>query len=71
MILLGLGSNLSSSFGDRFKNIDLAKYFDNYISFRENLKKLLGREIDLVEEQTLKNPILKKSIDKNKELVYG
>ena len=24
MILLGLGSNLSSSFGDRFKNIDLA-----------------------------------------------
>ena len=24
MILLGLGSNLSSSFGNRFKNIDLA-----------------------------------------------
>ena len=24
MILLGLGSNLSSSFGDRFENIDLA-----------------------------------------------
>ena len=24
MILLGLGSNLSSSYGDRFKNIDMA-----------------------------------------------
>ena len=24
MILLGLGSNLSSSFGDRFQNIDMA-----------------------------------------------
>ncbi|SVE29398.1 uncharacterized protein METZ01_LOCUS482252, partial [marine metagenome] len=24
MIILGLGSNLHSSFGDRFKNIDLA-----------------------------------------------
>ena len=24
MILLGIGSNLSSSFGDRFENIDLA-----------------------------------------------
>ena len=24
MILLGIGSNLSSTFGDRFKNIDLA-----------------------------------------------
>ena len=27
MILLGLGSNLSSTYGDRFKNIDLAIYF--------------------------------------------
>ena len=31
MILLGLGSNLSSSFGDRFKNIDLAiSAFESY-----------------------------------------
>ena len=31
MILLGLGSNLSSSFGDRFKNIDLAiQAFNGY-----------------------------------------
>lgn len=31
MILLGLGSNLSSSFGDRFKNIDLAiSYLEKY-----------------------------------------
>lgn len=73
------GSALNSNFNAqsdidflvKFKPIDLAKYFDNYINFKENLKKLLGREIDLVEEQTLKNPILKNSIDKNKELVYG
>ena len=31
MILLGLGSNLPSSFGDRFKNIDLAvSYLQEY-----------------------------------------
>ena len=31
MILLGLGSNLPSSFGDRFKNIDLAiSYLKKY-----------------------------------------
>ena len=31
MILLGIGSNLSSSFGDRFKNIDLAvSYLQKY-----------------------------------------
>ena len=77
MYLFGsaLNSNFSSQsdvdFLVKFKPIDLAKYFDNYTSFRENLKKLLGREIDLVEEQTLKNPILKKSIDKTKELIYG
>ena len=77
MYLFGsaLNSNFSSQsdidFLVKFKPIDLAKYFDNYTNFRDNLKKILGREIDLVEEQTLKNPILKRSIDKNKELVYG
>ena len=31
MLLLGLGSNLASSFGDRFKNIDLAiSHFESY-----------------------------------------
>jgi len=31
MVILGLGSNLSSSFGDRFKNIEIAiSYLDKY-----------------------------------------
>ena len=31
MIILGIGSNLSSSFGDRFENINLALlYLENY-----------------------------------------
>lgn len=55
----------------KFKPIDLAKYFENYMDFKENLKKLFGREVDLVEEQALKNPILINSINKSKELVYG
>jgi predicted nucleotidyltransferase len=41
------------------------------MNFKENLKKLLGRDIDLLEEQTLKNPILINSINKTKELIYG
>ena len=73
------GSALNSNFNSnsdidflvKFKPIDLAKYFENYINFKENLKKLLGREIDLVEQQTLKNPILISSIEKNKQLIYG
>lgn len=54
-----------------FKPIDLKNYFDNYLGFKEKLKTLLGREIDLVEEQALRNPILIKSINNSKELVYG
>jgi predicted nucleotidyltransferase len=55
----------------KFRNIDLEKYFDNYISLKEKLKNIFKRDVDLVEEQTLKNPILIKSINKNKELIYG
>lgn len=55
----------------KFKPIQLAEYFDNYMAFRQKLKELLGRNVDLLEEQTLKNPILINSINKNKELIYG
>lgn len=55
----------------KFKSIDLAHYFENYMNFKENLKNLLGREIDLLMEQTLKNSILIKSINEFKELIYG
>lgn len=55
----------------KFKAIDLVKYFDNYIGLKEKLEKLFERKVDLIEEQTLKNPILINSINKSKELVYG
>jgi len=55
----------------KFKSIELSKYFDNYMDLKENLEKLFGREVDLVEEQTLRNPILINSINKSKELIYG
>ncbi|AFL80798.1 putative nucleotidyltransferase [Aequorivita sublithincola DSM 14238] len=55
----------------RFKKFDLAGYFENYMSFKEELGKLLNREIDLVEEQTLKNPVLIESIENSKQLIYG
>ncbi len=73
------GSVLTPNFGNhsdidflvKFKDIDLSTYFDNYMNFKLNLENLFGREVDLVEEQTLKNPILINSINKSKELVYG
>ena len=73
------GSALNSNFDAKsdidflvkFKPIELSKYFDNYIDLKESLKRLFGREIDLVEEQALKNPILIQSINRTKALVYG
>ena len=64
-------SNSDIDFLVRFKSIDLAGYFSNYMNFKESLKNQLGREIDLVEEQALKNPIFINSINRNKELIYG
>lgn len=73
------GSALNSNFNKKsdidllvkFKSIELSRYFDNYMDFKNNLEKLFGREVDLVEEQTLRNPILINSINKSKELIYG
>lgn len=55
----------------KFKTFDLKDYFINYLDLKEQLKNLFEREIDLVEEQTLKNPYLINSINKNKSLIYG
>ncbi len=73
------GSALTPDFTDksdldflvRFKPIELSGYFENYMDFKESLESLFNREVDLLEEQTLKNPILIRSINKSKELIYG
>lgn len=73
------GSAVTSNFNDKsdidllvkFKPFEIAHYFDNYMNFKKNLESLFGRDVDLLEEQTLKNPILIKSINQSKELIYG
>jgi predicted nucleotidyltransferase len=73
------GSATTSSFNEKsdidflvkFKPFDLKLYFLNYTDLKNKLKNLLHRDIDLVEEQTLKNPYLIHSIEENKELIYG
>ena len=36
-----------------------------------SLQDLFGREVDLVEEQTIRNPYFRKSVDSTKQLIYG
>ena len=54
-----------------FNKKEVEDYFDNYFDFKYSLEELLGREIDLLEEQTIKNPYLKKNVDATKTLIYG
>jgi len=53
-----------------FENVDILEYADNYFDFKEKLEKLLGREIDLLENQAIRNPIFRKIVDRDKKIVY-
>ena len=73
------GSILGSSFNEksdidflvRFKNIELLKYADNYFDLKFSLENLLNRPVDLLEEQSLKNPFFLDAINESKKLIYG
>lgn len=73
------GSILTDRFNDdsdvglvvSFNKAEVSDYFDNYFDFKYALEELFGREVDLLEEQTIKNPYLKKNVDATKALIYG
>lgn len=77
--LFVFGSVLTNRFNDDsdvdlvvdFNKAEVEDYFDNYFDFKYSLQDLLGREIDLLEEQTIRNPYLKKNVDSTKMLIYG
>ena len=73
------GSILTDRFNDdsdvdlvvSFNKAEVSDYFDNYFDFKYSLEELLGRDVDLLEEQTIKNPYLKRNVDATKALIYG
>ena len=73
------GSILTDNFNDKsdidfliqFYDVELMNYFDNYMDFKESLEKLFNRNVDLVENQSIKNPIFRKVVDNQKQLIYG
>ncbi len=54
-----------------FTDVDLYGYADNFFELKESLEKLLGRQVDLLEDKAIKNPYLRQSIDSSKKLIYG
>ena len=56
--------------------VDIAKndpflYSDKYFNLKEQLEKICNRQVDLLEQKTIRNPFLKKEIDQTKILIYG
>ena len=77
--LFVFGSVLTNRFNEK-SDIDLVvnfdkdkveDYFENYFDFKYALEEIFGRKVDLLEEQTIKNPYLKENIDTTKMLIYG
>ena len=72
------GSVLSDNFKDssdidmliQFYQVDLMEYFDNYMDLKEKLEKLFNRPVDLVENQAIRNPVFRKVVDREKQLIY-
>jgi len=72
------GSVLTDKFNDtsdidilvQFGQVELLEYFDNYMDFKEELEKLLNRTVDIVENQAIRNPIFRRIIDREKQLIY-
>lgn len=73
------GSVLTDRFNDEsdvdfvvdFANMDIADYADNYLDMQMSLSQLLGREVDLLEDKAIRNPILRQNIDRTKLVIYG
>jgi hypothetical protein len=44
---------------------------DQFLGFSEALQELLGRPVDLVEVSAVRNPYVRATIDRSRELVYA
>ncbi len=77
--LYAFGSVLADTFNDKsdidlivdFEEVDELEYADNYFNFKFSLQEVLHRSIDLLEEKAIKNPYFQKSINQQRQLLYG
>lgn len=74
------GSILTSKFNDESdvdvlvtfnSDINHNNYADNYFDLYYALKSLFGRNVDLVDESSVKNPYFKEELEETKYLIYG
>ena len=77
--LFVFGSILTDRFNDDsdvdmvvdFDKVTLEDYADNYFDLKFSLEDIFGREVDLLEDKAIRNPVLRRNIDNSKVLIYG
>ena len=73
------GSVLTTSFSDKsdvdflveFDTDKIPDYFTNFFDLKYALEDTMGRDVDLVEEKAIRNPIFKRNIEWTKMKIYG
>ena len=77
--LFAFGSVLTDRFSEK-SDVDLIVDFDkqavkdhfiNYFDFKYSLENVFKRNVDLLEEQPIRNSYLRKNIENSKTLIYG
>ena len=63
-------ANSDIDFIVNFNPVDLNDYADNYYNLKFSLQDILHRDIDLLEEQAIKNPYFLQAISNQRQLVY-
>lgn len=74
------GSAVSGQFDPQKSDVDFlvrladrrptGAYAERYLQLAEGLEQLVGRRVDLVTEESIRNPHLRREIEANRQLVY-
>lgn len=54
-----------------FNEVTLEDYADIYFDLKFSLEDIFGREVDLLEDKAIRNPVLRRNIDNSKVQIYG
>lgn len=77
--LYAFGSVLTDQFKEssdidlivNFDKVKIDDYASNYYNLKFSLEDIFNRPVDLLEEKALKNPYFNRSVEKQRQLVYG
>lgn len=74
------GSAVSGHFDDRRSDLDFlvnfvdreptGEYADRYLGLAESLEQLFNRAVDLVTEQSIRNPYFRQEVESTRQLLY-